>query len=132
MVSAKWPPRSSCDAAMASSIRRQSPSESDVLALHGVIPVVDRAMNSARDVRLSPNSVVNLAMSANRGDWIEQAPIVIGRLPEVGAGMHRMFWLLARARVVISDWKADYNHRRRHSALGYQTLAVYAAARTHP
>jgi hypothetical protein len=36
------------------------------------------------------------------------------------------------ARVVISDWKADYNHRRRHSALGYRAPAVYAAARTHP
>jgi transposase InsO family protein len=43
-----------------------------------------------------------------------------------------MFWSLAQARVAISDWKADYNHRRRHSALGYQAPAVYAAARTHP
>jgi transposase InsO family protein len=43
-----------------------------------------------------------------------------------------MFWSLAQARMVISDWKADYNHRRRHSALGYQAPAVYAAARTHP
>jgi len=43
-----------------------------------------------------------------------------------------MFWSLAQARVVISDWRADYNHRRRHSALGYQTPAVHAAARTHP
>ena len=42
-----------------------------------------------------------------------------------------MFWSLAQARVVISDWKEDYNHRRRHSALGYQAPAVYAAARTH-
>jgi len=42
------------------------------------------------------------------------------------------FWSLAQARVVITDWKADYNHRRRHSALGYQAPAVYAAARTHP
>jgi hypothetical protein len=29
-----------------------------------------------------------------------------------------MFWSPAQARVVISDWKADYNHCRRHSALG--------------
>jgi putative transposase len=42
-----------------------------------------------------------------------------------------MFWSLAQARVVISDWKADYNHRRRHSALGYQAPAVYAAACNH-
>ncbi len=41
------------------------------------------------------------------------------------------FWSLAQVRVVISDWKADYNHRRRHSALGYQAPAVYAAGRTH-
>ncbi len=42
-----------------------------------------------------------------------------------------IFWSLAHARVVISDWKADYNHRRRHSSLGYQAPAVYAAACTH-
>jgi putative transposase len=35
-----------------------------------------------------------------------------------------MFWSLAQARVVISDWKEDYNNRRPHSALGYQTAAV--------
>ena len=32
---------------------------------------------------------------------------------------------------MISAWKEDYNHRRLHSALGYQAPAVYAAARTH-
>lgn len=42
-----------------------------------------------------------------------------------------MFWSLTQARVVISDWKEDYNHRRRHSALGYQAPADYAAACTH-
>ena len=42
-----------------------------------------------------------------------------------------IFWSLAQARVVISDWKDDYNHHRRHSALGYQPPAVYAAACTH-
>lgn len=42
-----------------------------------------------------------------------------------------LFWSLAQARVVISDWKEDYNTRRRHSSLGYQAPAVYAAACTH-
>jgi putative transposase len=39
------------------------------------------------------------------------------------------FWPLAQARVVISDWKHQYNHR--HSALGYRTPAEYAAACRH-
>jgi putative transposase len=42
-----------------------------------------------------------------------------------------VFWSLTQARVVISDWKHDYNHRRRHSSLGYQPPAVYAATCTH-
>ena len=42
-----------------------------------------------------------------------------------------IFWSLAQARVVITDWKEDYNHRRRHSSLGYQAPAVYAATCTH-
>jgi putative transposase len=37
-----------------------------------------------------------------------------------------IFWALAHARVVIADWKQDYNHRRRHSAIGYQAPAQYA------
>ncbi len=41
------------------------------------------------------------------------------------------FWSLAQARVVISDWKHDYNHYRRHSSLGYQPPARYAASRAH-
>jgi putative transposase len=41
------------------------------------------------------------------------------------------FWSLAQARVVISDWKHDYNHHRRHSSLGYQPPARYAAVCTH-
>jgi transposase InsO family protein len=41
------------------------------------------------------------------------------------------FWSLAQARVVISDWKHDYNHHRRHSALGYQPPTRYAAGCTH-
>ena len=38
-----------------------------------------------------------------------------------------IFWSLTHARVVIADW----NHHRRHSALGYQAPANYAAACTH-
>ena len=41
------------------------------------------------------------------------------------------FWSLAQARVVISDWKQDYNHDRRHSSLGYLAPARYAAICTH-
>lgn len=41
------------------------------------------------------------------------------------------FWSLTQARVVIGDWKHDYNHHRRHSALGYQPPARYAASCTH-
>ncbi|RMI27803.1 IS3 family transposase, partial [Nocardia stercoris] len=41
------------------------------------------------------------------------------------------FWSLTHARVVISDWKDEYNHHRRHSALGYSTPAGYAATCIH-
>jgi transposase InsO family protein len=41
------------------------------------------------------------------------------------------FWSLTQARVVITDWKTEYNELRRHSALGYRTPAGYAAACTH-
>jgi putative transposase len=42
-----------------------------------------------------------------------------------------VFWSLTHARVVITDWKAEYNHYRPHSALGYRTPASYAATCTH-
>jgi putative transposase len=42
------------------------------------------------------------------------------------------FWSLAQARVVIGDWKYDYNHRRRHSSLNYQTPSSYAASYRDP
>ena len=42
-----------------------------------------------------------------------------------------VFWSLIQARVVISDWKDECNYHRRHSALGYQTPAGYAAACIH-
>jgi len=41
-----------------------------------------------------------------------------------------VFWSLAQARVVTSDEKAHYNHRRRHSAPGYQAPAVYGRKRS--
>jgi hypothetical protein len=42
-----------------------------------------------------------------------------------------VFWSLAHARVVIGDWKYQYNHHRPHSALDYQPPARYAANCTH-
>jgi transposase InsO family protein len=42
-----------------------------------------------------------------------------------------VFWSLAQARVVISDWKREYNWHRPHSALGYQPPARYATNCTH-
>jgi putative transposase len=40
------------------------------------------------------------------------------------------FSCLAEARVLIADWRQDYNHRRPHSALGMQTPATFAATWT--
>ena len=37
------------------------------------------------------------------------------------------FWCLAEARVVIGDWREDYNWRRPHSALGMKAPATFAA-----
>jgi putative transposase len=37
-----------------------------------------------------------------------------------------IFCSLTHARVVISDWKHQYNHHR-HSAIGYQPPTRYAA-----
>jgi putative transposase len=40
------------------------------------------------------------------------------------------FSCLAEARVVISDWRDDYNHHRPHSALSMLAPAVFAATWT--
>src|ERR1700754_3306890 len=32
---------------------------------------------------------------------------------------------------LLADWKHEYNHHRRHSSLGYQPPARYAAACSH-
>jgi putative transposase len=37
------------------------------------------------------------------------------------------FAYLAEARVVIGDWRADYNHHRPHSSLGMRAPAVFAS-----
>lgn len=42
-----------------------------------------------------------------------------------------LFWSLTHAKIVITDWKDEYNQHRRHSALGYQAPARYAATCTH-
>jgi len=39
-----------------------------------------------------------------------------------------LFLGLDHARVKITYWVNDYNHRRPHSALGYLTPAAYAAS----
>lgn len=41
------------------------------------------------------------------------------------------FYSLLHARVVISDWKSEYNHARPHSSLGYLTPAEYARQCAH-
>ncbi|KJF19308.1 hypothetical protein SZ00_06235 (plasmid) [Rhodococcus sp. AD45] len=41
------------------------------------------------------------------------------------------FHSLLEARVVIEDWKEDYNNRHRHSSLEYQTPNEYAASCIH-
>lgn len=41
------------------------------------------------------------------------------------------FSCLAEARVVIEDWREEYNHRRPHSSLGMLAPAVFAARWTH-
>ena len=40
------------------------------------------------------------------------------------------FACIAEARVLIGDWREDYNQRRPHSALQMQAPAVFAAAYT--
>ncbi len=41
-------------------------------------------------------------------------------------------WTLTEARVVIEDYRREYNQFRPHSKLGYQSPACYAAIQTAP
>jgi putative transposase len=43
-----------------------------------------------------------------------------------------LFSCLAEARVLIEDWRVDYNHHRPHSALQMMAPAVFAAGLRHP
>jgi transposase InsO family protein len=42
-----------------------------------------------------------------------------------------LFWSLTHAKIIIGDWKIEYNQHRRHSALGYLAPARYAATCNH-
>ena len=39
-----------------------------------------------------------------------------------------LFYNLKEAKVVVEDWRLEYNHKRQHSSLGYITPAAFAAA----
>ena len=41
-------------------------------------------------------------------------------------------WTLTEARVVVGDYRQEYNHVRPHSRLGYESLAAFAARRSIP
>ncbi len=43
-----------------------------------------------------------------------------------------LFLSLAEARYVLDEWRADYNHRRPHSGIGWKTPAAYAATCSRP
>ncbi len=42
-----------------------------------------------------------------------------------------LFLGLDEARYVLDEWRVEYNHRRPHSGIGWQTPAAYAACGAH-
>ncbi len=38
-----------------------------------------------------------------------------------------LFYSVREAKVIVEDWRSDYNNHRPHSSLGYQTPAAFAA-----
>ena len=42
-----------------------------------------------------------------------------------------LFLGLDEARYVLDEWRLEYNHRRPHSGIGWQTPAAYAACCAH-
>lgn len=51
---------------------------------------------------------------------------VVQRPPSDELLSTEQFNTLLEARVLIEDWRLDYNHNRPHSSLGWMTPAVYA------
>lgn len=43
-----------------------------------------------------------------------------------------LFTCLAEAKMLSTQWRLEYNHRRPHSSLGYMSPAVFAASRAGP
>ena len=75
----------------------------------------------------SPRGLRDRLIDCKKELALELTGPVTGDLPRGPAS-----WpTLLEARVVIGDFKDDHNHRHRHSALGYQTPAEYAAGCTH-
>ena len=66
---------------------------------------------------------------------VEHGVIIENEIFRVGGGRDNLlnatpFFHLGHARSAMARWVFDFNHSRRHSALGYRTAAAYAAQLT--